>query len=264
MLAWVVLRAVLADLHLGQRAGDLNRFAKAVEEILRRGVGEVTLLGDVCVALVGFPHFWDEVVTETLGQLGRLVASGVRTVVVEGNRDFFLQEPALGDAITTAGQVHSFVAGGRRFLLEHGDQINRHDRRYLFWRSLSKSPVSRAWARVLPGALARRIVHGTEQRLRRTNFSYRVSLPVELLQAAARRHFAAGIDVVLWGHFHRPWRLREGTAQAFVLPGWLEHAAILWVAEDGALSVGQEQDGQFVDTPVPSWYEVRESSTEAS
>lgn len=263
MLAWVVLRAVLADLHLGQSVGDLDRFAKVVDELLRRGTSEVIFLGDVCVALVGFPHFWDEVVTASLEQLRRLRTGGVRTVLVEGNRDFFLEEAALADVASTAGAAHSFTAGGRRFLLEHGDLVNRRDRRYLFWRSLSKSRTARAWARVLPGTWARRIVHRTEERLRRTNFSYRVALPVDALEATARRHFAAGIDVLLLGHFHRPWCLEERGRQAYVLPGWLEYGIVLWVAEDGTLTLSRQDGCQFVDSEVPSWYQGEACSMEA-
>ncbi len=257
-------RAVLADLHLGQRDGDTERFALAVEEIMSRGVDEVTLLGDFCVALVGFPHFWDEVVEASLAQLGRLRAAGVKVILVEGNRDFFLQEPALASFVTAAGPAHSFAAGGRRFLLEHGDLVNRHDRRYLFWRSVSKSRLARLWARMLPGAFARRVVHATEERLRRTNFSYRVALPVTQLEAKAQRHFAAGIDVLLLGHFHRPWRFVRDGREAYVLPGWLESGTILWVGAGGELALGRPEGEQFVDSQVTSWYQENAGNVEAS
>ena len=154
------------------------------------------------------------------------------------------------------------MAGKRRFLLEHGDLINRSDRSYRFWRAISKSGSARVWARLLPRRLARRIVLGTESRLAQTNFTYHVDLPEADLEAAARRHFAAGVDVVLWGHFHRPWSLVEGGRQAHVVPGWMETGAVVWIGDDGSLHSGPEEHGQLVDSAPSSWYQGWESLSE--
>jgi len=226
-------------------------------------VHEVVFLGDVFRALVGFSRFWDATVRRGLEELASLRQSGTRVVLVEGNRDFFLEAADLDPFRDAAGSVHSFVAGGRRFLLEHGDLINRSDRSYRFWRAISKSGPARLWARVLPRRLAQRIVFGTESRLAQTNFAYRKELPVEDLEAAALRHFAAGVDVVLWGHFHRPWSLVQGSRQAHVVPGWMETGAVVWIAEDGALLSDPAEHGQVVDTAPISWYQRQESFSEA-
>jgi UDP-2,3-diacylglucosamine hydrolase len=257
-----VLRAVLADLHLGQRAGDSDRFRATVDEILRRGADEVILLGDLCVALVGFPRFWDDVVTESLTQIRRLGDAGIRVVLVEGNRDFFLDTPDVGMVVTAAVQAHSFCAGNRRFLLEHGDLVNRHDRRYLFWRRLSKGWAARIWAQLLPARLAKAIVRRTEAKLARTNFSYRVGLPVAMLEESALRHFASGVDVVIWGHFHRSWRFTSGSASAYILPAWLEQGAVMWIDDGGGMTVSHPKDQCFIDTTASSWYQGTDSSAE--
>ena len=236
MLACRMLRAVLADLHLNSLPGDLERFSSTLADLRERGVGELVLLGDLFRTLVGFPHFWDDGVRRGLAELRALRAGGVRVVLVEGNRDFFLDAPALAPCLDTAGSAHSFTAGGRRFLLEHGDLINRRDRAYRAWRAVSKSATARLWARLLPAGVARRIVSTTEARLARTNFSYRRVLPDDDLAAAAARHFRAGVDVVLWGHFHRAWRLASGEREARVLASWQESAAVTWVDDDGRVS----------------------------
>jgi len=263
MLAWLVLRAVLADLHVGQVEGDLERFLASLREVQRRGPDEVVFLGDVFRALVGYSRFWDPVVRRGLEELAALRAAGVRVVLVEGNRDFFLDAAELDPFRDASGTVHSFVAGGRRFLLEHGDLINRSDRSYRFWRAVSKSGPARVWARLLPRRVAQRIVLGTESRLAQTNFSYRKELPQDDLTAAARRHFAAGVDVVLWGHFHRPWSLVEGRRQAHVVPGWAETGAVVWITRDGALVADPESSGQIVDSAPSSWYQGCESFSDA-
>jgi UDP-2,3-diacylglucosamine hydrolase len=258
-----MLRAVLADLHVGQTPGDLERFLAAVAGLRGRGVGEVVFLGDLFRALVGFSRFWDDSVRQGLDALAELRQDGARVVLVEGNRDFFLDAPALDPYRDAAGMVHSFTAGGRRFLLEHGDLLNRNDRSYRFWRAVSKSRPARVWARLLPRRLAQRIVFGTESRLKETNFSYRRELPVRDLERAARRHFAAGVDVVLWGHFHRAWQLAEGDCVARVIPGWMESGAVVWVGEDGGMAVESSDGGDLVDSTTRSWYEGNELLAEA-
>ena len=249
-------RTVVADCHLSQVDGDLERFAALAAEMIARGVGEAVFLGDLHRSLVGFERFWDDSVRAALAPLAALRRAGVRVVMIEGNRDFFLDSRDLDPYRDASGSVHSFAAGGRRFLLEHGDLVNRRDRSYRAWRALSKSRVARAWARLLPRRLARRMVGDAERRLAQTNFSYRRELPVDDLTAAARRHFAAGVDVVLWGHFHRPWLHAEGGRQARVVPAWADFGTALWIEPDGDVHLTTTQpDGQVIDTTEPSWYQ---------
>lgn len=254
-----MLRAVVTDLHLGQAPGDEERFTATLAALERRGVGEVVLLGDTFRALVGFERFWDETVRAELAALAVLRGRGVRVVMVEGNRDFFLDSADLRPFRDSWGPAHSFAAGGRRFLLEHGDLVNVHDHRYRFWRTLSKSRPARVWARLLPRRLARRIVAGTEARLAATNFAYRKALPEPLLEAAARRHFAAGVDVVLWGHFHQVWRFDAGGRAAMIVPDWLSTGSVAFIDDCGDLEVVVLAGGQFVDSAATPWYQVNEA-----
>lgn len=250
MLAWAVLRAIVADLHLGQRQGDMKAFADTLDTVRERGVRELVFLGDLFKALVGFSRFWDDPLREGLAHLAELRSAGVRVVMVEGNRDFFLDAPELAPYRDSAGLVHSFVAGGRRFLCEHGDTINRRDRFYLFWRSVSKSRVARLSARMLPHRLAQRIVHSTEAQLAQTNFAHRRSMPERFLERAALQHFAAGVDVLLWGHFHRPWRLASGHREAIVLPAWLDSQAVAWVDATGGVTIEVPVSNSLTVLPV--------------
>lgn len=263
MLAWAVLRAIVADLHLGQRQGDMRAFAGTLDAVRERGASELVLLGDVFKALVGFSRFWDEPVKEGLALLAGLRTAGVRVVMVEGNRDFFLDSPELTPYRDSAGLVHSFVAGNRRFLCEHGDTINRRDHFYLFWRSISKSGAARLWARLLPRRLAQRIVLSTESQLAQTNFAHRRSMPVRFLEHAAAQHFAAGVDVVVWGHFHRHWSLISGHREALVLPAWQDSGTVAWVDARGNVAIDVPASGQFIDSASGSWYQGCENGSVA-
>lgn len=239
-------RVVLADLHVGQRPGDLDRLREEITSLSAHRPDEVVFLGDLFRTLVGFPRFWDDTVQSGLAALAALRRAGARVVLVEGNRDFFLDSPALSAYFDGVGQAHSFEAGGKRFLLEHGDLVNARDRSYLLWRAVSKSALARVWARLLPASLAQRIVHSTEARLARKNFSYRHMLPVGDMTAAARRHFAAGVDVVLWGHFHRGWRFAEAGREALVLPAWLEFGTRVWIDQRGDLVFENPPDNRYL------------------
>jgi UDP-2,3-diacylglucosamine pyrophosphatase LpxH len=241
----------------------MQAFADTLDLIRERGTSEVVFLGDLFKALVGFSRFWDEPVREGLALLAGLRKSGMRVVMVEGNRDFFLDAPELDPFRDNAGLVHSFVAGGRRFLCEHGDTINRHDHFYLFWRSISKSRTARLWARLLPRRLAQHIVHTTEAQLAQTNFTHRRSMPECFLERASLQHFAAGVDAVIWGHFHRSWRLVRGCREATVLPAWLNTGTVAWVDAHGHVEIEAPASGQFVDSAPGSWYQGCENGTVA-
>lgn len=221
------------------------------------------LLGDTFKALVGFSRFWDESIRAGLAELAALRDSGVRVVMVEGNRDFFLDAEELSPFRDRCGLAHSFAAGGRRFLCEHGDTINRRDHFYLFWRSISKSRLARGWAQMLPRRLAQLIVHGTEAQLAQTNFRHRKVLPQNLLETGARAHFASGVDVVFWGHFHRSWRFVESGREAIILPAWLSSRAVAWVDASGEVTIEPPSAGQFVDSASGSWYQGSENGIEA-
>jgi UDP-2,3-diacylglucosamine hydrolase len=241
----------------------MQAFADTLDAVRERGVREMVFLGDVFKALVGFSRFWDEPVREGLARLAELRRAGVRVVMVEGNRDFFLDSPELAPYRDSAGPVHSFAAGGRRFLCEHGDTINRRDHFYLFWRTISKSRVARLAARLLPRRLAQRIVRSTEAQLAQTNFAHRRSMPEGFLERAALQHFEAGVDVLLWGHFHRRWRLTSAHREAIVLPAWLDSGAVAWVDALGSITIEAPGSGQFIDSAPGSWYQGYEHGTAA-
>jgi UDP-2,3-diacylglucosamine pyrophosphatase LpxH len=258
-----VRRLIVADAHLGQRRGDAAVMVALLERAAAAGVGEVVYLGDGFQYLIGMSKFWTGAVREILAVWDRLRASGIRVVVVEGNRDFFLDEPELARRLDWAGRCYDLSAGGRRYRLVHGDRVNRRDLQYRFWASVSKSTVARLWARLLPRRTAVAIVRSMEARLATTNRRYRYVKPVADLRRAAEAAWADGVDVMLWGHFHSLWEHRQGERLAMVVPGWLETRTALLVEADGgwswvgpsltgsdaALRIGDELDARVESEP---------------
>ncbi len=207
-------------------------------ELLWRAVGagarEVIYLGDAFQYLIGIEKLWTRDVREMLDVWDRVRAKGTRIILIEGNRDFFLDEPALKAHHDGALLTYEFNAGSIRFRLTHGDRVNHRDRQYLFWRMVSKCRMSRMAARALPRSLAVMIVQEMEARLALTNRRNRYRKPVEALVAEAHRAWDEGIGVMAWGHFHSPWRCDRNGHVALVVPAWLETGLSLLVEPSGA------------------------------
>ncbi len=226
---------MIADAHVGQKRGDAEEMAALVRTARDREVAEIVYLGDAFQYLIGMEKFWTPSVRTVLDAWDEVRSRGVRIVLIEGNRDFFLDDPDIAERRDWSGLVYEFSAGSRKFRCVHGDRVNQRDVNYRFWCAVSKSRFSRMWARLLPRSLARRIVSGMERRLARTNRRFRYVKPVEALQVTADRAWSEGVDVVLWGHFHTAWETQRGERRAIVVPAWLEKRTVVTVEPDGRL-----------------------------
>jgi len=229
----MVQRLILADPHLGQRRADVEAMVALLDRARDAGIGEIVYLGDVCQYLIGMSKLWTDGVRTLLSAWERLRRQGLRIVVVEGNRDFFLNEAAMAPYLDLAVQRYEFFAGGARFRLEHGDKINRKDYQYRFWAGVSKCGPARIGARLLPKPIAVRIVETMEARLAKTNRKFRYRKPVDDMLREARRAWDEGVDVLFWGHFHTPWICNREAHVALVVPAWLEFDLGIHVEVDG-------------------------------
>ena len=229
-----VKRLIIADSHVGQGDDDAAAMSAHIKLAAARGVGEIVYLGDAFQYLIGMSKFWTAAVREVLEVWRGLRSEGLRIGVVEGNRDFFLDERDLAAEIDWSARSYAFTAGEQHFLLVHGDLVNRRDLQYRFWSTISKSGVARVWARLLPRGLAVAIVRHMEARLAETNRKFRYTKPVRDLERSAHAAWAEGIDVVLWGHFHTPWLCRRDRRIALVMPAWLETRSSILVEASGA------------------------------
>jgi UDP-2,3-diacylglucosamine hydrolase len=228
------MRAVFADCHVGRRPGDEGPFFEALEEVRRRGAGQITLLGDVFHYFIAHPNFETPTIRAFLERADRLAADGVAVTYVEGNRDFFLRGSYAERSFARVVEEEAFEAGPRRFLATHGDLLNDRDYAYRFWRFLSKNPMSRAAAGLVPQKAARRLVWNVEARLYRTNFKHKSQLPFDTIREFARRRFREGIDVVLLGHFHKSWSEDLGPGRVEILPAFVEEKRWMEIGDDGA------------------------------
>ena len=227
-------RLIIADAHVGHAGADADEMSRLVGRAADAGFGELIYLGDAFQYLIGMAKFWTPAVRTVLAEWDRVRRRSVTIGLIEGNRDFFLDEPELAQHVDWAGREHDFTAGGRSYRIVHGDRVNLRDLQYRFWSAVSKSRPARLWARLLPASLAVAIVSHMEARLAATNRKYRYRKPVRDLERTAREAWAGGIDTLLWGHFHTGWVARQGDRLAMVVPAWMETRGCLAVADDGS------------------------------
>lgn len=229
--------AVVADSHLGQASGDETAFLEMLRRIRRGGARAVYFLGDIFHFLIGDPKFASPELGLFLDGVREARAAGVKVHYVEGNRDFFLRGSYLEKEFDSVSTEAAFRAGERKFLLLHGDGINRRDWPYRFWRFVSKNPVAHGALKLVPAGPARRFVAHMERRLRDTNFKHKSRLPEEMIRNYASRRLPAGFDVLLLGHFHRSWRSAVGGGEVEIVPPFLEEKRWMEVDEAGRTSL---------------------------
>jgi len=230
-------RLIVADSHIGQRPFDSKMMCGLLERAAVQGVDEVIYLGDCFQYLIGMNKFWSPAVHEVLGCWDRFREQGGRIVLIEGNRDFFLDEADLKARVDQSGMSYQFSSGEQVVRLVHGDRVNQYDLQYLFWARFSKSYVARIFARLLPRRIAVWIVDSMERRLARSNKKYRYTKPVDDLKREAETAWRDGVSLMLWGHFHSHWQIEEGPRLALVVPAWLEYSIALLIEADGNWAV---------------------------
>jgi UDP-2,3-diacylglucosamine hydrolase len=212
---------VIGDSHIGLSEGSEKPILAWIERLIALRPRALYLNGDLFHYLIADPKFYTPPVEKVFARLRDLRDSGIPVHYVEGNRDFFLHGSFAEEAVTDVGLEYPIEAGGRKYLIVHGDMINDRDLPYRFWRRASKNAVSKFSLRFIPKRMARRFVDRVESHLSKTNFKHKSRLPIELMEAYGRKRAAEGYTDVVFGHFHHKLVL-HGEATVTVLPPWYE------------------------------------------
>jgi UDP-2,3-diacylglucosamine pyrophosphatase LpxH len=137
--------------------------------------------------------------------------------------------------------------GGRRFVLVHGDRLNRIDYNYRIWNKLVRNVWVRLLLRLLPRSWTLKASAALERKLRTTNRRFRTYFPDAQCEDYARIQFGRGADVVVLGHFHRAHHFiydeEEGPpGEVYVLPDWLSHRSGIRIRPDGRIGFVHHPD----------------------
>lgn len=223
--------AVVADAHLGGPGGPADEMVEQLRALPVQGATRLVLLGDLFHVWIGDRRYETPEIRAVVETLRRLRSRGVRVDYIEGNRDFFLEGSEYEDAFDGLHLELELEQQGRRYLFVHGDGLNEKDRKYRFWRWLSKSSPSRFLFRRIPGPLARRVVHGTEQRLAKSNFRHKSRIPEEVLEHFATERLAGDLDEVVLGHFHEEFDRPVPGGRVRVMDAWFHHRTMQWIGD---------------------------------
>lgn len=223
---------VIGDSHIGLGNGADRPVTDWLERLASLRPKALYLNGDVFHYLIAVPKFRTSSVEKVMAKLRELVDRGIGIHYVEGNRDFFVKGSFVSKAVTAVERRFEVVAGGKKYLIIHGDMINDRDWPYRFWRVFSKNPLMQIAVRLVPGGIARKLVDRVERKLARSNFKHKTRLPVELMEAYGRKRAGEGFTHVVFGHFHHKLVLPAGEATVAVLPAWYESREALMIAPD--------------------------------
>ena len=208
-----------SDMHLHGGAPDgVARAVDFLQEMGRREVDAVFLLGDVFRAWLGRPSLQEEGLAPFLRALRDLTGSGVWVVLVHGNHDFMMG-PELSEACGVDVVVEQLTVslGGRRVLLTHGDKYCTLDLGYQrLHRVLRSRPMRWLWSVAPPSAL-----FWIAGRLLSSSSRATVAKPMavmSIVDRAVKRDLSDGADAVLCGHVHHAREAELATAKG---PGQL-------------------------------------------
>jgi len=221
--------ALVTDAHLGGPGGGAETLVLQLLALPETDCERLILMGDLFQAWVGDRRYETAEIRHVVEAIETLRARGLRVDYIEGNRDFFIAQGDYAQIFDGVSDEVGFEVDGTRYLAIHGDGLNARDWKYRFWRRVSKSAPSRFFMKHLPIALARRLVHGTERRLGKSNFKHKSEIPKEDILGYARRRLAEGHDVLLLGHFHEPHRWALDGGQVRLLDAWFHSRKVVWI-----------------------------------
>ncbi len=228
----------IADAHL-RRPEDTNyRHLLLFLESLPATVETLFILGDFFEFWLGAPGITYPQYQPVLERLQRLVRDGVRLVCLEGNHDFHLG-PVFTETLRASVYPGPAMVelDGRRLYLCHGDQMNRRDHGYRMLRAIFHSRLTLMLARLVPARvplaiadrLGRRSKAAAPRRTARWDYD-------RLIREFAAQRFREGVEVVVTGHFHRPFLDDNGATVLLSLGDWIsQYSYGEW--RDGSLSL---------------------------
>ena len=221
---------VIGDSHIGLTDGSEKPVTEWLDRLMAVKPKALYLNGDVFHYLIAHRKFFTASVDKVMQKFRELVDRGIQVHYVEGNRDFFIRNSFVENAVSDIGYEYTIDAGKKKYLVVHGDLINDRDWPYRFWRRASKNPFTKFGLHFVPGSFARKFVNDVEARLAKTNFKHKRRLPVELMEAYAKRRAKEGFTDVVFGHFHNKLVLPAGGATVTVLPAWYESREAMMIS----------------------------------
>lgn len=232
----------ISDLHLCAGRPQINLDFFGFLEHEARSAQALYILGDLFEYWVGDDDLGDAFNAAVVSSLDRLVAAGVPTYLMHGNRDFVIGDAfARASGVTLLPDPTLLDLYGQPTLVMHGDTLCTLDEDYQAFRREARTE---AWMRdLLRRPLAER--KAAVEALRRQSEQEKRGKTAEIMDVAPsevenvlRRH---GYPRLIHGHTHRPARHEhtvDGHAcERWVLSDWYRSGSYLACDESGCRAV---------------------------
>ena len=237
----------ISDLHLCAARPQSNRAFFGFLEGEARGASALYILGDLFEYWIGDDDLGDAFNATVVAALARLVAGGVPTYLMHGNRDFVIGEAfARASGVTLLPDPSVIELFGKTVLLMHGDTLCTLDLEYQAFRREARS---QAWIdKLLRQPLAER--RAAVEALRRKSEQEKRAKPAEIMdvapaevEAVLRRH---GYPRLIHGHTHRPARhvhtVDGQVCERWVLADWYQGGSYLACDAAGCRALALHED----------------------
>jgi UDP-2,3-diacylglucosamine hydrolase len=194
----------LADVHLsGERPDKEERFLRFLDGLKGR-VSAIYVLGDLFDFWIGPRHPRLPEHARVLAALKGLTASGVKLVLLHGNRDFHIGaefEKTTGSKVYPGGLA--LQLGAKKIYITHGDFLCTRDSGYHQFTAIIRSPVVKKIFQMLPVRLSYYLASGYRGHSRRVT-RQKPGRVRGLVTKSVTAAFGAGYDVLICGHVHPP------------------------------------------------------------
>lgn len=207
---------IVTDAHISKARGNHTAFFTMLEAI-ERSEHDLIFLGDIFDLWIALPRYEKDIHINFIAWCRE--QKNRRTIgFLEGNHEFFLASQR-AEAFTWCSN-DAWWQDDAATLLVHGDQVNRKDRKYLAFKKLSKNYMTKLILRGLP--FGPEITNSIKRGLKKRNNKFHIQIPWNEVKFFADNQFAAGVDTIFMGHFHREYCYRkQESKKMYVLPDWL-------------------------------------------
>lgn len=215
------LALFISDLHLQPSQPHTAAAFYAFLQERAMAAQELYLLGDLFEYWAGDDDLSDPFNSIIAEAIRAVSDAGVRVYWIAGNRDFLAgQQFADAAGLTLLAEPHVAQIGSRRVVLVHGDAQCTDDLKYMQFRAQVRDPAWQAQFLALPLAQRKAIIAGMREGSRAAHATKSYELMDVAPAAVAELFAAAGTDILIHGHTHRPALHSDGARQRYVLPDW--------------------------------------------
>ena len=126
----------ISDLHLGTSSSNTAKFLEFLKKVEISDIKTIYLIGDI-IDLIHLRKkiYWDKNHNTVIQKILRLARKGARVVYIPGNHDYYMRD-FIGENFGGIEILNSDIhigAGGKKYLITHGDEFDGYLRLYWFY-----------------------------------------------------------------------------------------------------------------------------------